>query len=35
MFWGRSLALCVLVAAGWILALSAVFRYVFKLPLPG
>jgi hypothetical protein len=35
MFWGRSLALCALVAAGWILALSGVFRYVFKLPLPG
>jgi hypothetical protein len=35
MFWGRSLALCALVAAGWILALSGVFRYFFKLPLPG
>ena len=35
MFWGRSLAWCVLVAAGWILALAAVFRYVFRLPLPG
>ncbi|MGH6943124.1 MAG: tripartite tricarboxylate transporter TctB family protein [Geminicoccaceae bacterium] len=35
MFWGRSLAACAAVAVGWILALSAVFRYVFGLPLPG
>jgi Tripartite tricarboxylate transporter TctB family len=35
MFWGRPLIACLAVSAGWILALSAVFRYVFKLPLPG
>lgn len=35
MFWRRSLALCALVAGGWILALAGVFRYLFKLPLPG
>lgn len=35
MFWGRSLAACALVAAGWIVTLAVVFRYVFKLPLPG
>ena len=35
MFWGRPLIACLAVSAGWILALCAVFRYVFKLPLPG
>jgi hypothetical protein len=35
MFWGRPLLACLAVAAGWILALSAAFRYLFKLPLPG
>jgi Tripartite tricarboxylate transporter TctB family len=35
MYWGRPLIACLGVAAGWILALSAAFRYVFELPLPG
>jgi hypothetical protein len=35
LFWGRSLLACLAVSAGWILALSAAFRYLFKLPLPG
>jgi Tripartite tricarboxylate transporter TctB family len=35
MFWGRPLLACLAVSAGWILALAAAFRYLFKLPLPG
>jgi hypothetical protein len=35
LFWGQSLLACLAVSAGWILALSAAFRYLFKLPLPG
>ncbi|HZA66304.1 MAG TPA: tripartite tricarboxylate transporter TctB family protein [Geminicoccaceae bacterium] len=35
MYWGRPLVACLAVSAGWILALSAAFRYVFELPLPG
>lgn len=35
MFWRWPVATCATVALAWILVLSAVFRYVFKLPLPG
>jgi hypothetical protein len=35
MFWGRPLLACLAGSAGWILALAAAFRYLFKLPLPG
>jgi hypothetical protein len=35
LYWGRPLFACLTVSAGWILALSAAFRDVFKLPLPG
>ena len=34
-FWGRSLSICFLVAAGWITLLAGAFRYVFVIPLPG